>query len=178
MHLDARRYAEDRDPRADASDDVAGRAVAAGEEDQVDAALLELFRRSARVGRRRVRRAADVEHLGREAVRLRDVGAHARRRCHDLHLLAPPLEPCQGALGTLVRDRRRAAPERLAEGVGAVGSPQPDTAAEAGDRVDDQPQPRSHSELGGDVVDRAARQRDHLVQLGAGRSLAIDEKAW
>jgi hypothetical protein len=65
-----------------------------------------------------------------------------------------------------MRDGRRAAPERLAEGVGAVGSLQPDAAAEAGDRVDDQPQPRSHSELGGDVVDRAPRQRDHLVQLG------------
>ena len=54
--------------------------------------------------------------------------------------------------------------ERPAHDLAPVRALQPDPPAEAGHRVDDQPEPSAHK-LRRDVVDRAARDRDHLVEL-------------
>ena len=84
VHLHAGRDAEHGSAVADDVVDVARRAVAAGEEDQVDAAREQLRSGGARVGGAR-RRPPDVplQHDRVEAVRDGQIGAHLARRGQD-----------------------------------------------------------------------------------------------
>ena len=82
VHLHAGRDAEDRHAGADGVDDVAGRAVAARVEDQVDVPPLHLGGGGAGVVGRRLVAGAGLDELRREAVLACGVAAHraGRRR--------------------------------------------------------------------------------------------------
>ena len=144
MHLHAGWNPEDRDALADRVVDVPRRAVAAGEEDQVDAATPELGGSGARVGstRRAARAGARWKLLGRERSLVQEVGAHHRRGRNDLDVDAGGLEPVERSAGPLCRERHRAEEARALENLDSITPLEADPAAETGDRIDDQAQAR------------------------------------
>ena len=93
MHLHAGRDAEHGHALADGVVDVACRAVAAGEEDQIDLSLRELASGRARVGGSRLSTVCrDRQHLCLEAVAGSGVGPHHTRGHDQRHPRSVSLE--------------------------------------------------------------------------------------
>ena len=153
-------------------DDVARRAVAAGEEDQVDARAAPSPPRPRACRPRSSPSRALGEHLGLERVLGGEIAAHRAARRDDAQPVAVRLEPRERPLGARGGDRHGAQLERPRARLAPVGSLQPDAAAHAGDRVDDQPEaPPSRQatapQLGGDVVDGAAARSATISSISA-----------
>ena len=160
VDLDPRRDTDHRDAAADRVVDVARRAVAAGEEDHVDAGGLERARRLLGVGRRREHevvagdaRALDARRCARARTRRRSGGRRASRRpsarSPAARASSSPISPgpVTTSISSLRRARRsraswarrgasarRAQLERLAQDLGPVAALEAHAAADPGHR--------------------------------------------
>ena len=151
LHLDPGGNAEDREIAPHRIEDIARRAVAAGEEDQRHAALPERHGRAARVLGRGLRRGLARDHLDIEAGGLCSIGAQDARRRQDRDRPGIAGKPCQSAPGAGRRQGLGAQLARTCEGGGAVGPLEGGAAAHAGDGIDDETdlaRGRGHGSLG------------------------------
>ena len=165
MDLDAGRHADHGHAQADGVADGARRAVAAGEKDQVDAGGQQVARGLLGVGRRRVhelagraqgghvvavpaldlgpgRTAAErAQHARVEAGRAGLVLAHLGRPRDDLDVVAHPRQALQRQPCPPRCVAHGAQRERQPQDLRAVAPLEAHPAADAGDGVDDQPEP-------------------------------------
>ena len=176
VHLDAGRDAEDR-ARGSPTTSTMSRVVPSPPAKRIRSTRRRsISRAAARVSSAVVSRSARGRRstLRLEAVPDGGVAAHrAGRRPRATSSVAVPLEAGERALGPHRRDRLCAELERPRARSRAPSVPlSPTRPPRPGDGIDDQPEPphprRPRSELRGDVVGRAPRDRDHLVELGLG----------
>ncbi len=138
MHLDAAGDAEDRDGVADGVQNVARRAVAAGEENERGPAPAQCQRGGSRVGGGGDRRRPAGDGRQGEAGFSRSVAAHRAGAADQIDRRTGFDQPPQGPQRPAGRHRRRAQRPRPGERGVAVGAPEADAAAHPGDGVDDQ----------------------------------------
>ncbi len=132
-------------------EDIARRAVAAGEEDQRHAAVPKHPCRASGILGRGLRRGRALDHLDIEASGFRDIGTQGTRRRQDrgsARIGGKPRQraPCAGRREGLGAQRARAG-----QGGGAVRALEGGAAAHAGDGIDDETdlaRGRGHGMLG------------------------------